>query len=235
MLLFYIDESGTGLKDIRSSSFILSAIAVNSSDWNLMDSKTNALKRHIIPFAKPEDFEIKGRDIRRGEKFFKAQNWSARVSVIDKIANLIAELPCLIFAIKVDKPDLPEYVSSDEHMYRLAFGRLLDEIETELNKRNINDHGMLMVDMRSDLHSSVQDRRLLDAYREWRINRKNSHFIELPWFGFSAFYAGLQLADFSAYMIDFVSNEEVSDKARAQELVEAYNIFKNKIHLVSIP
>lgn len=182
MLLFYIDESGTGLKDRRSTFFVLSAIAVKETDWNLVDNNTNALKRQIIPWAKPEDFEIKGRDIRRGEKLFKTHNWPERVAVINKTANLIAELPCLIFAVKVNKQDLPEYVSSDEQMYRLSFWRLLDEIEIELNQRNIAENGLLMVDTRSDLHSSLQDRRLIDAYRDWVGNRENTHFIELPWF-----------------------------------------------------
>jgi len=236
MLLFYIDESGTGLKDKRLSPFfILSAFAVKENDWNLLDNKTNALKRHMIPWAKPEDFEIKGRDIRRGDKLFKHHNWSERVSVINKIANMIAELPCLIFAVKVNKQDLPEYVSSDEQLYRLSFWRLLDEIEMELSRGSLDERGLLMVDMRSDLHSSVQDRRLLDAYKDWVGSRGNTLFIELPWFGFSAFYAGLQLADFCAYMIDFVSNEEISNEKRAQELVKAYKIFEHKIYLVSIP
>lgn len=235
MILFYIDESGTGFKDRRSAFFLLSAIAVKEADWSLVDSKIYALKQEIIPWAKPEDFEIKGRDIRRGEKFFKTYNWHERIAIINRTANLIAELPCLIFAVKVNKKDLPEYVSSDDQMYRLAFWRLLDEIELELNKGNINENGILMVDARSDLHSSLQDRRLIDAYREWIRTRGTTHFIELPWFGFSAFYAGLQLADFCAYMIDFVSNEEISDKERAKELVEAHVKFKDKIHLITIP
>jgi len=130
---------------------------------------------------------------------------------------------------------LSPFFISDEQLYRLSFWRLLDEIEMELSKRNIDEHGLLMVDMRSDLHSSVQDRRLLDAYRDWVGNRGKTHFIELPWFGFSAFYAGLQLADFCAYMIDFVSNDEISGTKRAKELINAYTVFEHKIHLVSIP
>lgn len=136
MLLFYFDESGTGLKDNRSNFFLLCAVAVKSTDWNSIDNNINTLKRNILPWAKPEDFEIKGRDIRRGEKLFKAYNWPERVAVINKTASLIAELPCLIFAVKVSKRDLPEYISSDEQMYRLSFWRLLDEIEKEMEKRN---------------------------------------------------------------------------------------------------
>lgn len=235
MFLYYIDESGTGFKDNRSNFFLLCAIGIKSTDWNLIDSRINLLKREIIPWAIPEDFEVKGRDIRRGEKLFKSFNWSERVTIIKKTASLIDELPCFIFAVKVNKQDLPDYVSSDEQMYRLSFWRLLDEIEKEMGGKNIKDSGLILIDTRSDLHSSLQDRRLLDAYRDWLRNRQMTHFIELPWFGFSAFYAGLQIADFCAYMIDFVSNEGSSGEERNRELMNAFNKFKYKIHLVSIP
>ncbi len=235
MLFFYVDESGTGLKDKRSEFFLLSAVAIKDADWQLIDSDVNALKRNIIPWAKPEDFEIKGRDLRRGEKLFKAYNWTERVAIINQTANLIAKLPCQIFAIKVSKRDLPEYVSSDEQMYRLSLWRLLDELEREMTDRNAFETGILLIDTRSNLHSSLQDRRLIDAYKDWAENKKSTRFVELPWFGFSAFYAGLQLADFCAYMIDLAANEGASPGDRNQELVKAFRSFAHKIHLVNIP
>lgn len=92
-----------------------------------------------------------------------------------------------------------------------------------------------MLDMRSDLHSSVQDRRIVDAYRDWVASRTGqTHLIELPWFGFSAFYAGLQIADFSAYLIDFVSNEGTPGRG-SLELQEAFNKFQHQVKLVHIP
>jgi hypothetical protein len=233
MILFYIDESGTGLRDEQSPFFVLAAVAIPADEWQRVDSRVASLKRHLVSWAKPEDFEIKGRDIRRGEKFFKNQNWAQRARAIQDVAHLIEELPCRILAVQVDKRDLPEYVGSDSDLYRVAFWRLLEEIEGELEQ--IKQTGMLMVDMRSDMHSSVQDRRLVDAYREWIASREgHTHLVELPWFGFSAFYAGLQLADFVAYSIDFVHNEEMSKK-RAEELHEALARFRSKISLVYIP
>lgn len=233
MILFYIDESGTGLKDKHSSYFVLSAFGIPVEEWSSVDHHVATLKQQIVAWAKPEDFEIKGRDIRRGEKFFKGQNWDTRVQIIFEIAELIAKLPCWVTAIQVDKRDLPDYIESDEYLYRLALWRLLDEIEMELTR--VNKLGMLLFDMRSDLHSSVQDRRLVDAYREWiRTRGGHSHLIELPWFGFSAFYAGLQIADFCAYLIDFVSNEDTLIRG-STELREAFKKFGNRVKIASIP
>jgi hypothetical protein len=233
MLLFYIDESGTGLKDTRTPFFVLAAVAIHVRDWQAVDSQIASLKRRLISWAKPEDFEIKGRDMRRGEKLFRGQNWEARAQAIDDVAQLIADLPCQVFAIQVDKRDLPAYIGSDSDLYRLTFWRLLEELELELERRR--QPRMLMVDMRSDMHSSVQDRRLIDAYREWIASRGGrTHLVEIPWFGFSAFYAGLQLADFVAYLIDFAANEGIRAR-RSAELQEAFARVREKVRLVRIP
>jgi Protein of unknown function (DUF3800) len=66
MILFYVDESGTSLGDKRNPYFILSAIGIPAQDYRSVASSVNALKRHLVSWAKPEDFEIKGRDLRRG-------------------------------------------------------------------------------------------------------------------------------------------------------------------------
>lgn len=233
MIRFYIDESGTGLGDKRSPYFVLSAIGIPLQEWKNVDAQVVALKRRLVSWAKPEDFEIKGRDLRRGEKFFKSMNWSERVGAIHDVAGVLSMLPCKIIAVQVDKQDLPDYIASEDMLYRLALSRLLDEIEGELD--HINQPGMLMLDMRSDLHSSVQDRRVVDAYRDWLSSRMGqTHITELPWFGFSAFYAGLQIADFAAYMIDFVSNEGTPGRG-SLELQEAFNKFRHQVKLVYIP
>src|SRR3954451_3679885 len=109
MILFYIDESGTGLGDKGSPYFVLSATGIPAQDWKIVDSQVVALKRRLVSWAKPEDFEIKGRDMRRGEKFFRRMSWLERVKAIHDVADVIASLPCSIFAVQVDKRELPDY------------------------------------------------------------------------------------------------------------------------------
>lgn len=241
MIFFYIDESGTGLKDPRSPYFILAALSVPISAWQQLDDDIADLKHRIVSYAKPEDWEIKGRDLRRGEKLFRALKWPERIQAMTAVANTLASLPVHILAAHIDTRDLPEFVATDADLFRLAFWRLLDEIEHELTRAQ--QPGMIFVDARSDLHSSVQDRRLIDAYRDWLATRNGrSRLVETPWFGFSAFYAGLQLADFCAYLIDSVANEErLSLPSRHPELVRrqdmhtVYEIIRRKVRIVHIP
>lgn len=201
-----------------------------------MDSSLVALKRHMVSWAPPEDFEIKGRDLRRGEKLLKGVAWEDRVQMMASVAEFIAALPCRVIIIRADKRDLPESVETEDHLYRLVLWRLLDEIERELEE--FGSSGMLMIDARSDLHTSVQDRRVIDAFRQWRAGRPAVHLPELPWFGFSAFYGGLQLADFVAYLCDWVHNDEPSSDAsagRADDLRRVFETLAPRVRVVHIP
>ncbi len=233
MILFYIDESGTGLKDRQSPYFVLSAVAIPSQNSREIDAQVIALKRRLVSWAKPEDFEIKGRDLRRGDKFFRGLDWEQRSEAIVAVAQLIAESDSRVLAVRVDTRDLPEYIASDTDLYRLAFWRLLDEIEELL--REVDQPGMILLDARSDLHSSVQDRRIVEAFRDWLgVRTSHTRLAEIPWFGFSAFYAGLQLADFVAYLVDFVANETNRAK-RENAMQQAYALIAQKTHLFQIP
>lgn len=233
MIHFYIDESGTGLRDKRSSQFVLAAAGIHTADLQVVDQQINAFKRRLIPYAEPEDFELKGRDLRRGDRLFKSMEWGERAAAIGELASVISALPIAIYAVQVNKVQLTEYVAAEDQLYALAFRRLLELLNEQLDKQN--QFGMLMMDSRSDLHSSVQDRRLIDVYRKWLVSRTtNSRFIELPWFGFSAFYVGLQIADVCAYMIDFVTNE-VDTPFGSSAISDAFNKIANQVVLARIP
>ena len=237
MKLFYIDESGTGLKDKQSPFFVLSAIAIPTKQWRDLDRQLTILKRQLVSWAKPEDFELKGRSLQRGDGVFTNMNWDARLTALTKIAELIARFRFTILAVQVAKRDLPEYIATPNDLYRIAFWRLLDEIEhlLEAQGEQGEQEGLLMLDARSDLHSSVQDRRLLDVYRDWLASKGgNSRLVELPWFGFSAFYAGLQLADVVAYLIDRIHNDELQGK-RSEALRVSFARFQSQVRVIKIP
>ncbi len=232
MFLFYIDESGTGLKSRESKYFILASICIHVDHWTDFYSQINSFKQQLISWAKPEDWELKGRHLRRGEEFFKSFSWEKRIQIFSDLSNFLCDLPCEIFAVGVNKHVLTEYVKTDEALYRIGFSKLLETLNQFLLDQDAR--GMLMLDARSDLHSSVQDRRLLDVYRDWRSADQSSRFIEMPWFGFSSFYVGLQLADYVAYSIEYMSgNKEKTE--HCIELQQAFNVLGQKIRYYEIP
>lgn len=237
MYFIYVDESGTGLADKRTSIFTLGAVLVEDRDLERLDQEMKSLKRAIFPYAKPEDWEIKARDIRRGEKLFKGMNWEERKSVFQRISDFIVRLELPLFAVQTDKRHLPEFIETDTDLYRLAFAALLDLLQVELAARN--EFGIVMLDARSDLHSSVQDRRLIDAFLEWKSDKAErkvqSRFVSVPLFGFSAFYSGLQLADFISYISDFAVNEQRRHSERDSIIFQCYRKITPLLSYQTIP
>jgi hypothetical protein len=75
----------------------------------------------------------------------------------------------------------------------------------------------------------------VDAYRKWLgLHSNQTKFVDLPWFGFSEFYAGLQIADFVAYLTDFSLNENQTRTGSA-ELRTAFECIQSKIQFFTIP
>jgi len=82
--------------------------------------------------------------------------------IFGQIAELLAGLPCQMFVVRFDK----RWVTKDgqttpDHLYGWAFRALLDTLHDFLDASG--EHGMLLMDARSDLHSTVQDGRIVDA------------------------------------------------------------------------
>jgi len=232
MMLFYIDESCTSLKHDASPYFVLAALAVPANTAGRLDAKVSTLKRSILNSVEPEDFEIKGRDIRQGAKFFKRLSWEARLDAIRQIANLVVDLDLNSYVVQVDKREVVRKDMNDSDLYRVAFFRLLDELNRVLEQ--CDKPGLLMMDSRSDHHTAVQDRRIVDAYLRWIPIHSAHRFVERPWFGFSAFYPGLQLADFIAHMVAVV-HDDVPDARSVAELAQVFRPLETTLKLLRIP
>lgn len=220
--LFYVDESGTGLSaadkrvEGRQPYFVLAAVGMVASRWPEMEEAIYQLKKRHLPYLKPTDFELKGRDIRHGVGVFRRFSWHDRKALLNDVVDFVAELSCQVVAVVVDKRHVPASMDSVS-LYRMAFWRLLAELKMQFQVKS--DQILLMMDSRSDLHSSVQDRRLVEAFTEWQ-NENQGPFVELPWFGFSAFYAGLQVADVMAYLLAWKARELLDGrKFEAQRLL----------------
>lgn len=200
MYLCYTDESSTGLKQRKQPFFTLASVAVHHDDWHTLDQAVIEYKRQWVTWAEPEDFELKARDIRHGHGVFRGLEWERRCEILICLGELIGELPVDVAAVVVDKRELPSTIETEEQLYRGAFWQLLDVLTEML--REEESPGLLIMDSRSDLHTSVQDRRLVDAYRRYvAVRGEQPLLVEAPLFGNSEFYSGLQLADFAAHII----------------------------------
>jgi hypothetical protein len=234
-ILFYVDEGGTGWSDDETNLFFLGSFAIYVQHWSQMDREVSALKKELLPGKKPEDWELKGRHIWQGEGSFKGCRQESRLRAFKQISQTLNQLPCHIFAVQVNKKRLRETmedIEDDEGLYRLSFNQLLEHLDAYL--KQYNETGILLMDSRSSHHTNAQDGRLLTVYRNWKSQKESSNFVDLPLFGASKFYTGLQIADYVVYLIDRHSKPAGTARGYA-ELEEAFNLLKPKMQLVKIP
>ncbi|MEG4941150.1 DUF3800 domain-containing protein [Microcoleus sp. F4-D5] len=200
-----------------------------------MDREVSELKKEILSLREPEGWELKGRDIWQGQGSFKKFPQEFRHRAFKKVSETMSHLPCHIFAVQVNKKNLGETsedIKDDTGLYRLAFNQLLEQLDAYL--KQYNETGILLMDSRSAHHTSVQDRRSSDIYRDWKSQKKSSNFMELPFFGVSDGYTGLQLADYVVYLIDRYSKKARTASGHT-ELEEAFHLLEPKIQLLKIP
>lgn len=234
-ILFYVDEGGTGWNDMETNFFFLASFAIHVQHWSQMDREVSALKKELFSGKEPEDWELKGRDIWQGVGSFKKVSREFRLQTFKKISEAMSQLPCHIFAVQVNKKRLRETsedIKDETGLYRLSFNQLLEQLNAYLKQSN--ETGILLMDSRSTQHTSIQDGRLLRVYRDWKSQKESSNFVELPLFGSSEFYTGLQLADYVVYLIDR-SSKEAGTASGNTELEEAFNLLKPKMQLFKIP
>lgn len=238
MILFYIDEGGTGWKDEQSKYFFLCALAIHSRFLREVETEFFNFKQSIVKNKQPDEWELKGRDIWQGLEEFKNVRQDYRIQIFVDFSQMLSQLTCHLFAIQINKQLLREQqpaITDDTKLYELSFHYLLNKLETFLE--NSEETGMLLLDSRMTIKTGVQDDRLIKAYKNWRdanikaINEIN--LIGLPWFGRSDDYPGLQIVDYATYLLSRLSLEK--SEAKIIELNQAFNLIKNKIEIIEVP
>jgi hypothetical protein len=70
---------------VRTRYFVLSSVAVAHQNRRLLEEEIAAFKRELFTWRKPADWEIKGRDLKRGENAFAELRWKDRLEIIKRL------------------------------------------------------------------------------------------------------------------------------------------------------
>ncbi|MCG8367436.1 MAG: hypothetical protein MJA27_29385 [Pseudanabaenales cyanobacterium] len=81
----------------------MASIAVHIDFCPEMCRNVSLLKRNIFPYLKPEDWKIRGRNIRQGDGPFKKTSWVERISIFENIATTLSSSSYHLFAVLVAK------------------------------------------------------------------------------------------------------------------------------------
>jgi hypothetical protein len=89
-ILFYVEEGGTGWKDLQTNFFFLASFAIHIQHWSQMDREFSALKKDILSRSEPEGWELKGRDIWQRQGLFNNFPQEFRLRAFKKVSKTMS-------------------------------------------------------------------------------------------------------------------------------------------------
>jgi hypothetical protein len=202
----YIDESGDVGFDPTQHFFVLAALVIRVDQCRAIQEKLTKLKQEYFPAIRPEDIEIKGRNIEQAKKFFAHVPLEIRQEIVKRLFELLFAHNISLFATVFSKEEesVRRLNMPPDDVYRYAYKNLIGRLNGFLESKNEN--GMLLVDSQaSSVRSSLKDDRLVrfhqECLNELTQGGKEIRIIEYPVFVQSEFFAAAQLADLCAYHI----------------------------------
>jgi hypothetical protein len=202
----YIDESGTAGLDSTQHFFVLAATVIKVDQCRAIQEKLTKLKQEYFHTIRPEEIEIKGRNIEQAKDFFEHINLDTRREIVKRLFELLFAHNISLFATVFSKEEesVRRLNMPPDDVYRYAYKNLIIRLNEFLESKN--EFGMLFVDSQaSSVRSHLKDDRLVRFHQEC-LNEvtqagKQIRIVEYPVFVQSEFFAAAQLADLCAYHI----------------------------------
>jgi len=202
----YIDESGAAGFDPVQHFFVIAALIIKVDQCRMMQEKLTKLKQEYFPAIRPEDIEIKGRNIEQAKKFFKHISFETRQEIIKRLFELLFahEISLLATVLSKEEESVRRLNMSPDDVYRYAYKNLVIRLEKFLEVQNTE--GVLLIDSQaSSVRNHLKDDRLIrfhqECLSELASRQRQSRIVDYPLFVQSEFFAATQLADLCAYHI----------------------------------
>lgn len=246
MYLLYIDDSGTSelkknntysLVGGNSKYFVLGAILIKAHDLNAAQPLIDNFRRKCLKNELDEikySPENKTLNCVKGCKYAKLNKDCYR----SEIANMIIQIPCLIFASIQNKYNttLNKVVQSKHDIYKLSFEHLLKIVDSYMCDIQSKDDVIVFIDHK-DNRTNTDDvicQAYKDALKNKNIFKSFGNKIFAPSINVvsSRHTVGVQLADFIAGSIwkfyETKNDKEKHDMAREITQQFAPLIYKNE-------
>ncbi|MGA2233247.1 MAG: DUF3800 domain-containing protein [Tepidisphaeraceae bacterium] len=206
MHLVYLDESGNSgrnLNDQQQPVFLLCAMVVDESKWQLLEAGLKAvLSNHIPNWSTIENFEVHGADLRRGGGQFAGMSVPARIAFRDAWMSAGAQVGVRLIARTIEKKAYSKWLASafgsgvwiNPHV--AAFALLSRCVNNYLKSRDGSPLGIFISDDNKEVAADVEKsiRVLRVAEGEMRL----SQIVEKGFFVDSRKSLPLQLCDLFA-------------------------------------
>lgn len=242
MYLLYIDDSGTcELKKDKSYCingdntrfFILGGILIKAHELNRVQSQIDNLKNECLKNNFEEiKYSTKGGKLKCQ---ISCDKNSDRNCYKRKIANLINNIDCTVFATVQDKyyTTSSKIVNNKNDIYRLCFEHLLKSVDTYMYNNKVQEDVIVFIDKKDS--GTSKDDLIYKAYKEALSNTKlyksfsNNIFAPTINVVYSQYTIGVQLADFVAGSV-WSFYENTDDTERRQSSRTITKIYSSKVY-----
>ncbi len=234
MYILYIDESGDGGMNPRSSRYlVLAGAAMHEGQWKRLTKSLDSIQRTYFPQAGTA-VEFHASDLRGGRRAFRKLTRLQRARMMGEIYKAVAitRRGLVLFAAVIDKPAFIAKYQGRVEPYRGAFEGLCTMFNyflRRMEKKTGNVlRGIVVLDeARPSL--SKQIRTLLAGYHasgtRWT---KMTNLIETAFFFDSRSSRMVQIADFCAYAV--YRWHEANDDSYLRVLHHKFDRHAKKIH-----
>ncbi len=208
MYLMYADESGsTGLdyENEQQPIFVLGAALIKDTDWHKINNFFEIEKVKLCPFF--EVLEIHTNEIFSPNRKspFSTFYWKDNLKLLEKMADLIANLDIKFFNVIIDKKAVKDLALKNNKTtilktdpYLLAYIELQKQVSDYILNASDNDNGMIFLDEFLPLDKEV-------PAISWILSKEKitkNNIIERAIFLKSHASNFIQIADFYAFYIN---------------------------------
>ncbi|MCB4791126.1 MAG: DUF3800 domain-containing protein [Elusimicrobia bacterium] len=201
-MLFFIDESWQTTEDNKYKVGVLSAIQINSHDYNMCSQYIHDLKIKNLGF-KAGDIEIKGSHMFREFVFRleEKQIVSRELTLARDIFAYMKTAGVLVFASVVFAKEEADLACADVRNLERPFFFLFERINIFMKENYPNLMAKIIFDDRNISFNQKLSKSVSNFFHRSHVGQTFDNIIKVPFFAISTENVGIQFADMVAYIL----------------------------------
>ncbi|MBK8870354.1 MAG: DUF3800 domain-containing protein [Elusimicrobia bacterium] len=213
-MLFFIDESWQTTEDRRFKAGVLSAIPIDSTDFNRVSQDIYGLKRKHLGYD-VAPLEIKGHKLLK-RYYFRLEKKGVRSEQLDFARDLFSyweSQGLKVFAsVTFSKGEL-DLACANENQLERPFFFLFERINVFMKENHPDDIAKLVFDDRSAGMNERISRSVSNFFHKSSAGRTFDKILKVPFFAISRENVGIQAADIIGHAIGrrFTGDREMTE------------------------
>lgn len=196
-MLVFVDESEWPRPKDPSGFTVWAAIAIDPKDSKDFFRDILQLKRRLLPFDGPDDYEIKGRRLLSR----RAVRTPWKVTLCEEIVSPCKSAGVRAFAAGLRNTDTLAVEGFTEPIVYRAYSRILERVNAMMVELGEDEMAIIALGSQDEGADTQKARAFGNFLYGNLIGRTLTHIVETPFFVSSKATVGIQVADLLAYTL----------------------------------